>query len=88
MFQKYGYLSCIELILTNYPKYCQNYNAHETGITDFHTLAFTVLKTYFEKQKSIRYRHHKKFDNNRIRNDLIRGYLLTKLDLTMQVNLQ
>ena len=43
--------SCIDLILTNHPKCFQNSGVYETGISDFHKLTFTVLKTYFQKAK-------------------------------------
>ena len=40
--------SCIELILTSHPKCYQNSGVYETGISDFHKLTFTVLKTNFQ----------------------------------------
>ena len=61
--------SCIDLILTNHPKCFQN-----SGISDFHKLTFTVLKTYFQKAKPriIKYRDYKHFDNNEFRDELIK----------------
>ena len=66
--------SCIDLILTNHPKCFQNSGVYETGISDFHKLTFTVLKTYFQKAKPriIKYRDYKYFDNNDFRDELIR----------------
>ena len=66
--------SCIDLILTNHPKCFQNSGVYETGISDFHKLTFTVLKTYFQKAKPkiIKYRDYKHFDNNDFRDELIR----------------
>ena len=66
--------SCIDLILTNHPKCFQNSGVYETGISDFHKLTFTVLKTYFHKAKPriIKYRDYKYFDNNNFRDELIR----------------
>ena len=66
--------SCIDLILTNHPKCFQNSGVYETGISDFHKLTFTVLKTYFQKAKPrfIKYRDYKHFDNNEFRDELIR----------------
>ena len=66
--------SCIDLILTNHPKCFQNSGVYETGISDFHKLTFTVLKTYFQKAKPriIKYRDYKHFDNNDVRDELIR----------------
>ena len=65
---------CIDLILTNHPKCFQNTGVYETGISDFHKLTFTVLKTYFQKTKPriIKYRDYKHFDNNEFRDELIR----------------
>ena len=66
--------SCIDLILTNHPKCFQNSSVYETGISDFHKLTFTVLKTYFQKAKRriIKYRDYKHFDSNGFRDDLIK----------------
>ena len=66
--------SCIDLILTNHPKCFQNSGVYETGISDFHKLTFTVLKTYFQRAKPriIKYRDYKHFDNNEFRDELIR----------------
>ena len=66
--------SYIELILTNHQKCFQNSDVFETGISDFHKLVFTVLKTYFQKTKPriIKYRDYKYFDNNDFRDELIR----------------
>ena len=61
--------SCIDLILTNHLKCFQNSGIYETGISDFHRLTCTVLKTYFHKAKPriIKYRDYKHFDNNDFR---------------------
>ena len=68
----------IDLILTNWAKCFQNSNVFETGLPDFHKLAFTVLKAYIQKQKPkvIKYRNYKKTDNNLVRNDLLNQLLL------------
>ena len=57
--------SCIELILTNYPKCFQNSGVYETGISDFHKLTFTVLNTYFQKD-------NRELSNTEITNTLTR----------------
>ena len=64
----------IILILTNHLKCFQNSAVYETGISDFHKLTFTALKTYFQKAKPriIKYRGYKHFDNNKFRDELIR----------------
>ena len=45
----------------------------ETGLSDFHKLTVTVLKTLFKKQslKLISYRNYKKFSNDSFLTDLI-----------------
>ena len=69
--------TCIDLILTNWPKYFQNSNVFETGLSNFHKLPFTVWKAYFQKQKPkvIICRSYKKFDNNLFGNDLLKELL-------------
>ena len=66
--------SCKDLILTNHPKCFQNSGVYEIGISDFHKLTFTILKTYFQKAKPriIKYRDYKHFENNEFRDELIR----------------
>ena len=46
-------------------------------LSDLHKLNSTVLKVYFQnqKQKVIKYRNHKKIDNNLFRNDLLNEWL-------------
>ena len=41
--------SCIDLILTNNPKYFQSWCVVETGLSDFHRTIVTVTKTTFKK---------------------------------------
>ena len=41
--------SCIDLILTNYPRSFQNSCAIETRLLDFHKLIVTVMKTTYKK---------------------------------------
>ena len=63
----------IDLILTNRPRSFCNSDTLETGLSDFHKLTVTVLKTFFKKQspKVISYRNYKKFSDDLFRNDLI-----------------
>ena len=42
--------SCIDLILTNRVNCFQNSSTVETGLSDFHHLVLTVLKTTFRKK--------------------------------------
>ena len=50
--------SCIDLVLTSGPRSFQNYCAIETGLSDFHKLVVTVMKTNYKKSqpKVINYR--------------------------------
>ena len=41
--------SCIDLLLTNFPKSLLKSQTLETGLLDFHKLTLTVLKIYYEK---------------------------------------
>ena len=64
--------SCIDLILTNRPKSFQKSMVIETGLSDFHKLTITVLKTSFRKKppKVIQYRNYKKFSHTKFRDEL------------------
>ena len=57
--------SCIDLILTNRSQSFQNSGAIETGLSDFHKLIITVLKTSFRKKTPIiiSYMNYKIFHN-------------------------
>ena len=58
--------SCVDLFLTNSYHSFQNTSVISTGLSDFHKMPVTVLKTKFEntKPKEITYRNYKKFDEN------------------------
>ena len=64
---------CIDLILTNCNKSFQCSNVIETGLSDFHKMVITVMKTKYPKQtpKIINYRNYKKFVNENFREDII-----------------
>ena len=47
--------SCIDLILTNRIKSFQNTCVLETGLSDFHKLTATVMKSTFRKQRAKNY---------------------------------
>ena len=53
----------------------------ETGLSDFHKLTVTVLKTSFKKKlpKVIQYRNYKTFSHPKFRNEL--KYSLNKVDI-------
>ena len=57
--------TCIDLILTN-KKYCFQFSStFETGLSDCHTLIFTMFKSSFSKlpPRKILYRNYKNFDS-------------------------
>ena len=71
--------SCIDLlVLTNKPKSFQNSSVVETGLSDFHKMAVTVMKTTFEKLKP-KVSYFKKW--NELYNWKFRTQLFTKLSL-------
>ena len=61
--------SCIDLLLTIFAKYFQNSLVIETGLSDFHKMVVTVMKTNFRKlePKIINYRNYRYFSNDRFR---------------------
>ena len=65
--------SCIDLILTNKPQSFQHSYLIETGLSDFHKMTVTVMKTFFEKlqPRVVNYRDYKYFENDRFRTDLL-----------------
>ena len=67
---------CIDLILTNSPYSFQNSYVIETGLSNFHKMTVTVMKTTYEmlKPRIINYRDYKNFYN-----DTFRQILLEKL---------
>ena len=73
--------SCIDLILTNKPHSFQNTAVLETGLSDFHKLTLTVLKTSFRKMppKVITYRNYKYYSNINFCNEL--NFYLKGVDL-------
>ena len=41
--------SCIDLILTNSPRSLQNFSVVQVGLSGFHWMIITVLKTKFQR---------------------------------------
>ena len=68
--------SCTDLIITNKPWSFQNSCTFEIGLSDFHKMTLTVLKSSFVKQKPrvLIYRNYKFFNNT-----LFRDQVLNKL---------
>ena len=65
--------TCIDLILTNCPLSFQNSCVIETGLSDFHKMIITGLKTSYQKiePKVINYRDYKSFSNEWFRESLL-----------------
>ena len=63
---------CIDLVLTNCPRSFQNSCVTETGLSDFHKMVTSVMKTTFRKTepKAIKYRDYKFFCNGPFRESL------------------
>ena len=61
--------NCIDLFLTNWPRSFHNTCLYETGLSDFHKLVVTILRTSFEPlpPKIIKYRNYKNFDEDEFR---------------------
>ena len=80
-FQNIESPTCIDLILTNKANSFQNTLALETGLSDFHKMVATVLKTKCMKKppKIILYRNYKRYSNDNFMHDLLR--LLGPIDL-------
>ena len=72
-FKNPEYPKTIDPILTNRPRSFCNSDTLETGLSDFHKLTVTVLKTFFRKQspKVMSYQNYKNFSNDLFRIDLI-----------------
>ena len=65
--------SCIDLLLTNFPKSFLKSKTLETGLSDFHKLTLTVLKIHYKKQKLlvVTCRNYKNFSNESFRTELL-----------------
>ena len=70
--------TCIDLILTNRPRSFQKSTAIETGLSDFHKMAITILKTSFKKAppRVILYRNFRNFSPIKFRQDWESTYTL------------
>ena len=62
--------SCIDLFITNKPRSFQNTQTINIGISDFHKMVLTVLKSSFKKcePKVISYRDYNNFNQGRTKN--------------------
>ena len=64
--------SSIDVMLTNKPRCFQNTTVVETGLSDFHGLVLTLMKTHIPrlKLKVIKYRSYKKFEPEKFLQDV------------------
>ena len=64
--------SCIDVILTNKIRSFQNSETVETGLSDYHKLTITVLKSFFRKLDPVivNYRDYKVFDKIKFQTEL------------------
>ena len=64
--------SCIDLFVTNSPRSFRNTITFANGLSDFHKMILTVLKSTFPKvrPKQIVYRKFKNFDLNNFKNEI------------------
>ena len=71
-YKNYRNPTCIDLMLTNQMTYFQNTRAIETGLSDFHKMPVTVMKTSFKKHPSkvVSYRDYKGFSNTLFNEEL------------------
>ena len=71
-YKNQGKPTCMDLILTNCPGSFQNSCVVETGLSDFHKMVVTVMKTSYRKSqpKIIHYRNYKNFSNDIFRDSL------------------
>ena len=76
--------SCIDLILTNSPLSFQSPGVIETGLSDFHKMTVTVMKTTFQKldPKIIHYRDYQKYCNDSFRQDLLSTLVMENINLS------
>ena len=72
MLQKSNNPSCIDLFITNSSNSFQNTGVVSTGLSDFHKMVVTVLKSTYTKAKpkEIAYRNYKDFDQTTFNKDL------------------
>ena len=64
--------TCIDLILTNRPKYFQQNDVIKTSLSRFHMMVLTELKMGLQKLKPhiVAYRDYKNFDNENLLSDI------------------
>ena len=65
--------SCIDLLLTNFPKSFLKSQTLETGLSDSHKLTLTVIKIHYKKQNPlvVTYKDYKHFSNETLQTELL-----------------
>ena len=65
--------SCIDLLLTNFPKSLLKSQTLQTGLSDFHKLTVTLLKIHYKKQRLlfVTYRDYKNFSNDNFQTEFL-----------------
>ena len=73
---------CIDFFWKNNALSFQHKETVSTGLSDFHKLCLTVLKTTFSKNKpsEIHYRNYKKFDSLKFNIDLKNAFAHEKIE--------
>ena len=73
-FKIHGKPTCIDHIFTSQPQSSQSSCRVNIGLSDFHGLTFTVLKTYFKKQEPIIIMNvvYKKYANQLFQEELVK----------------
>ena len=68
--------TCIDLILTNCLESFQNFCVIETGLSDFHKMFVTIMKTSYRKiEPRVRnYQDYKSFSNEGFRESLLENF--------------
>ena len=75
--------SCIDLILTNSPLSFQSSGVIVTGLSDFHKMTVTVMKTTFQKlDPIIHYRDYRKYCNDSFRQDLLSTLIMENINIS------
>ena len=72
------------LIKTNKPRSFQNSCTFETGLSDFHKMTLTVLKSFFVKKKPrvLNYRNYKFFNNTLFRDPVLNKPMNSNLQIS------
>ena len=81
--------TCIDLMLTNKPRFFNNSSVVETGPSNFLKMTLVVMRACFVKQtpKVVYYRDYKKFSNDLFRNDILQGQSLTDAKENVHTNI-